>query len=605
MKIHLTILFLFSIFSTASAQTPTVQDCLGAIPIVSSIYYEANAYSGTGNYVHEIDPTLSCLQSGEKNDVWYRFTTVASGTWGFNLTPNNITDDYDWAVFDITGTSCAAIDTNPALQVSCNYSGVPGVTGPNGQPGGQSEPLFQVTAGHTYVINVSQFSSSVNGYTITFINSPLMFLGNYIDGTVYIDNDSDCVQSASDPATRTALVSVDSGAFYIIPDSAGHYSAYVDSGTYTLNVIPRKYYLQTCPVAVPYYTINFPGVGNSSSNDFAVRPAGAINDLAIDLELFGTSGGNTYITLFYHNYGTTVLNGSVHLDYDSILNFSGGTLIPDSIYGKSLVWNFNNLQPGGFGNVMSYFFKTLPDTNPVKFYATINPYLNDTTPADNFDSLIVNYGYPFDPNGKTVEPAGIIDTTQMLTYTIRFQNTGTDTANNVILKDMLDTNLDVSSLNIISFSHSCNYLLNNNQLEFYYYGIYLPDSNVNEPASHGFVKYSIKQKPNLPDGTQIKNYASIFFDANAPIATNTVTDTVAYTSTAIPLLQSSDNMLLIYPNPSDGDFNISLKGYHDFPGRFILTDALGRIIYDKKFEKSDNAAIKAKQIANGIYFTSF
>src|SRR5690606_37559908 len=65
----------------------------------------------------------------------------------------------------------------------------------------------------------------------------------------------------------------------------------------------------------------------------------------------------------------------------------------------------------------------------------------------------------YDPNDKQVEPIGFGEShavdihTEWLHYIIRFQNTGTDTATNVLITDALDQNLIPSSLQIIGSSH--------------------------------------------------------------------------------------------------------------------------------------------------------
>ncbi|MFH1321193.1 MAG: gliding motility-associated C-terminal domain-containing protein [Bacteroidota bacterium] len=150
------------------AQTPTEQDCLGAIAICQNSYSESNAWTNTGNYPNEIDTVLSCLKSGERNDVWYTFVVQTSGNLCFTITPNTASDDYDWAVFNLTSANCSDIATNSSLEVSCNYAPDPGPTGPNGQAGNQNEPCIIVNAGEIYVINVSQFSVSLDGYTVDF-----------------------------------------------------------------------------------------------------------------------------------------------------------------------------------------------------------------------------------------------------------------------------------------------------------------------------------------------------------------------------------------------------------------------------------------------------
>ncbi|MEZ4938742.1 MAG: gliding motility-associated C-terminal domain-containing protein [Crocinitomicaceae bacterium] len=150
---------------------PTNQDCDGAIPVCQDVYSQANSYVGEGNYPLEIDSGPSCLGSGELNDVWYTFTVQQSGFLCFDITPNVLSEDYDWAVYNMTTNNCSDIYSNSALEVSCNYSGIGGVTGPNNDGGTNDEPCVNVTQGETYVVNVSNFSSSQNGYTLDFTES--------------------------------------------------------------------------------------------------------------------------------------------------------------------------------------------------------------------------------------------------------------------------------------------------------------------------------------------------------------------------------------------------------------------------------------------------
>lgn len=175
-KIFCLIGCVFSFINLLKAQSPTVQDCPCAIPICQPVYSELNAYSGTGNIPQEINNIISCLGQGEKNSVWYSFTVQSSGLLKFSITPNVLSDDYDWAVYNLSNANCSDIYANPSLEVACNYAGTPGVTGPNGLPGMQNGPPINVLQGQTYVINVSQFSVSPNGYTIDFSASTASIL---------------------------------------------------------------------------------------------------------------------------------------------------------------------------------------------------------------------------------------------------------------------------------------------------------------------------------------------------------------------------------------------------------------------------------------------
>ena len=181
-----------------NAQTPTIQDCAGAIPICKNIYSETNSYIGFGNYPNEIDSLTSCCTAGEKNSVWYTFTAQTSGNLSFIITPKNTTglgDDYDWSVFNLTNATCADIYNDPSLEISCNswgsYTQPCGATGAstanggignsNG-PGDTNGPPFNsdipVTAGNTYVMMVSNVYGSTHGYTLDFSSSTAQIFDN-------------------------------------------------------------------------------------------------------------------------------------------------------------------------------------------------------------------------------------------------------------------------------------------------------------------------------------------------------------------------------------------------------------------------------------------
>lgn len=178
--------------SAVYAQAPE-QDCFSAIPVCQGVYNQPNSYSGAGGVTGEIDNTQSCLGAGELNSVWYIITVQADGNLEFNIVPNSNTDDYDWAVFNLTTASCADIFNDPSLEVSCNFSGSTfptAQTGPNGGPNPQDEPVIPVLQGETYVVCISNFSSTQSGYTLDFGNSPI--LDNIAPGVIGVTQPIAC-----------------------------------------------------------------------------------------------------------------------------------------------------------------------------------------------------------------------------------------------------------------------------------------------------------------------------------------------------------------------------------------------------------------------------
>ncbi|MEJ7683916.1 MAG: gliding motility-associated C-terminal domain-containing protein [Segetibacter sp.] len=114
----------------------------------------------------------------DKNPYWYKFTCFASGPLGFVITPNNLDDDYDWQLFDVTGHNPEEIYTDPQMFVACNWSGDAGKTGASSIGKslqlceGSGVPLFsampQLQQGHNYLLLVSHFTNSQSGYSLEF-----------------------------------------------------------------------------------------------------------------------------------------------------------------------------------------------------------------------------------------------------------------------------------------------------------------------------------------------------------------------------------------------------------------------------------------------------
>ncbi|HFA50639.1 MAG TPA: hypothetical protein ENJ95_16655 [Bacteroidetes bacterium] len=219
----------------------------------------------------------------------------------------------------------------------------------------------------------------------------------------------------------------------------------------------------------------------------------------------------------------------------------------------------------------------------------------------------------FDPNDKQGFPMGyggehFIEPDTDIEYMIRFQNTGTDTAFTVVVRDTLSPSLDPTSIQVGGGSHSFRYeLYGTGILKFTFENIMLPDSNINEAASHGFVKFKIKQQKGLSLGTKIKNSAAIYFDYNQPIITNTTFHTVGTDfivqdpgTTAVSELLLSPSVL-VHPNPFLEKATFELKNVQGKDFRFHLFDLSGRQVRDEAFDQTI-FHFERKGLAGGIYF---
>jgi gliding motility-associated-like protein len=174
-----TVLCLLVITFQALAQTCTTvgQTPSTAFPVCGTSTFAQSSVPQCGGRPM---PNPGCTRDGltDINPFWYKFTCFQSGTLGFLITPNNLSDDYDWELYDITGKSPDDVYKDGSLVISSNWSGEPGKTGAasNGSGlivcGGLGQPLFSqmpsLIAGHNYLLLVSHFTQTQSGYALSF-----------------------------------------------------------------------------------------------------------------------------------------------------------------------------------------------------------------------------------------------------------------------------------------------------------------------------------------------------------------------------------------------------------------------------------------------------
>lgn len=201
----------------------------------------------------------------------------------------------------------------------------------------------------------------------------------------------------------------------------------------------------------------------------------------------------------------------------------------------------------------------------------------------------------YDPNDKLGYPLGHgaednIPLGTRLDYTIRFQNTGTDTAFNIVIKDTISMALDLATFKEGSFSHPYTIDIDSHRVvTFTFSNIMLPDSNINLAASQGAISFSIEHGAELSPGDHIFNSAAIYFDFNEPVITNNSHHQIEKEGlpTSVRSLQAQEVSLAVYPNPGNGLLNINVPNRDvkltdlltvtDLYGRQLATTAYGRL----------------------------
>ncbi len=209
-----------------------------------------------------------------------------------------------------------------------------------------------------------------------------------------------------------------------------------------------------------------------------------------------------------------------------------GALTPNTVIGNVLTYNIADF--GVLSYDSSFNFNILVDTTAA-LGSLICIQVSISTPSAeiNYNNNLLSQCFTvvgsFDPNDKTAFPNSSLDISgdRWLTYLIRFQNTGTASAEHIFITDTLSTSLDWSTFNLLSYSHQpLTQVYNDGLVKFSFPHINLPDSNTNEPGSNGYVQYKIRAKDSLAIGSTIENTANIFFDFNAPVITNTTSNVV-------------------------------------------------------------------------------
>ncbi len=210
----------------------------------------------------------------------------------------------------------------------------------------------------------------------------------------------------------------------------------------------------------------------------------------------------------------------------------------------------------------------------------------------------------YDPNDISVSPAGfgergiLLPEDRELTYTIRFQNTGKAPAHHVVIRDTLDADLDVASLQFGAASHDYTAdVLNGNILEFRFEDIQLPDIESDEAGSHGMITFSLYLNEELPAETEIHNRAAIYFDLNEPVITNTVLNTIGETVTDV--VDFADQSVLELRSHSNGLFVLHAAGSLD--GRLSVHSILGTTILEHRLESVRDVNIDLRNQPSGRY----
>jgi hypothetical protein len=432
-----------------------------------------------------------------------------------------------------------------------------------------------------------------------------------ISGRVFNDMNGNCVFDSNESGLPQQIVQLNNGTMYYTDWSGMYYIPPVlnPTGTYTLAQTPMTPWMQVCPTGP--ITLALTGGNTYLNNNFYDQPVPLQNDLEVFVSSDSCRPGFMFTQwVSVLNRGTSTMTGSMTLQHDALLNVvSSGSATFYNSSAHTFTFNFNNLAPMTWytGYVILQASSSTALFTPLTSYAAANPVGGDVTPNNNYDTLHYRVTGSYDPNSKSVSPAGagpagnISTADSELSYAIHFQNTGSYPTTFVSILDTISPNLDIHTLKITG-----SYIGGNNNIMP---AVSFPSSNVVkfdfnycnlQPAawdmakSEGFISYTIKQKPNLPIGAQIKNRADIYFDYNTAILTNTTLNTI--NAVGIDEISKKDDVK-IYPNPASNVLTIecTVQG-----AELKMMDVLGNEIKKEKF--NNKTQIDVSDLKQGVYF---
>lgn len=285
------------------------------------------------------------------------------------------------------------------------------------------------------------------------------------------------------------------------------------------------------------------------------------------------------------------------------MSFLSSSPAANAITTNTVVYNYVNIAPfeSRLINNVKFQIATPPTVDSgqiIPFSGNITPVVADYTPTNNtcvVNQTVVNSQ---DPNDIIVHEGATLTLAraqqEYLHYTIRFQNVGTSDAINIKVLNDLDSKLDWSTFKLISTSHDCRVKNTNNHNEFLFENIYLPGTS-NEPLSHGYITFKVKPISTIAVGNVIPNAANIYFDFNAPIATNVATTTII-SNLGIENFAFDD--FNYFPNPVKNTFNVSNASTIS---AIEITSVLGQTMFSKKINELQTE-INLSELSKGIYF---
>jgi len=452
---------------------------------------------------------------------------------------------------------------------------------------------------------------TASGSDRIYLYSNVVFEPYRVQGSIYFDENQNGFYETNEVGISTIMVEANNSNYYSY-NVNGDYFVDFPIGTTAVNtispILSSEWGISSDSLS---FTIALDSLNPSiDSLDFGLYPLTSNN--SIENQIIGGYPVCNQVAIYWlniANVGTTIPSGIIELALDNEVAFITSDPAPDSIVGQNIYWNYDSLF--FFTDTTIKVFVQMPDFTSMgnELLSTLTTTVEDTSAiiysvSEDLSQFLV---CAYDPNDKFGSPLGNSDnmipiSTENLDYTIRFQNTGTDTARVIVVTDLLSSYLEINSVRNFSSSHQFEYEQDQNGLlKFTFNGINLPDSSTNFSESQGYINFTVDLKENLNNGTIIENVANIFFDLNPAVITNT---SIHILSNSLSLFEETIldfGDLKIYPNPALDKITLIHNTCDQCTYSVNIIDYKGSVIKTFNNLKESAVSFDIHDLSSGIY----
>lgn len=613
-----------------------VSTCQNAEAFCGSSVDDPYIFKNTVNLLSSVQ--IACLGS-VPNPTFYTLKVSQSGPIIYNImqntafnaqgtpTGNNLDVDFvAWGPFT-SPESCSEIVMEDCPTCPNN------TTNPNFYPLGnivdcsydstftETLSIPNAIAGQYYVVLITNFSNNPGFIKLTqtnssFPNAGKTACGDKIQLVAFVDTNNNGVKDLTEGNFIHGSFTYqknNTGSTNYISNPYGTQSIYdnIPTNTYDFNYeINSEYAAYYAEMPTNFNDVSIAVGSGTQTLYFPITISQNYSDIDVSITTVGAPrpGFGYSHKIVYRNLGSLPTSGTITYIKENA-NISISEILPAATTSTAtgFTYNYSNLLPGEIRIInVKMLVATIPTVSlgdVVANSVSISSVETDINVANNTFITSQTVVGSYDPNDKNEArgssiPIGQFTQNDYLFYTIRFQNTGNASADDVKIEDTLESQFDFASIRMVSASHNYSMERINNKLIWTFKNINLPGAFQDEFLSQGYVTFKIKLNPGFAVGDVIENTAQIYFDLNPAIITNTFQTTFGAN---LSVGTFNLNNLVVYPNPAKEMVTIQLKNSSETLRKITVYDLIGKQIKTVSGNSTQQSTINIGELSNGVY----